>query len=46
MKLDTGMGRFGFLPQDVTEAAALLKSLPSLRVEGCLPTSPTPPTKP
>ena len=34
VKLDTGMGRFGFLPQDVTEAAALLKSLPSLRVEG------------
>lgn len=34
VKLDTGMGRFGFLPQDVTEAAALLKSLPSMRVEG------------
>ena len=34
LKLDTGMGRFGFLPQDVTEAAALLKSLPSMRVEG------------
>ena len=32
--VDTGMGRFGFLPQDVTEAAALLKSLPSMRVEG------------
>ena len=34
VKMDTGMGRFGFLPQDVTEAAALLKSLPSMRVEG------------
>ena len=31
VKLDTGMGRYGFLPQ---ETAALLRFLPALRVEG------------
>ena len=34
IKLDTGMGRCGFLPGDVREAAALLRFLPALRVEG------------
>lgn len=34
IKLDTGMGRCGFLPGDVREAAALLRFLPALRMEG------------
>ena len=34
VKLDTGMGRYGFLPQETAEAAALLQALPALRVEG------------
>lgn len=34
IKLDTGMGRYGFLPQETEEAAALLQALPALRVEG------------
>ena len=34
IKLDTGMGRYGFLPQETAEAAALLQALPALRVEG------------
>lgn len=34
VKLDTGMGRYGFLPQETAEAAALLQALPALQVEG------------
>ena len=34
VKLDTGMGRYGFLPQETAEAATLLQALPALRVEG------------
>lgn len=34
IKLDTGMGRYGFLPQETASAAQLLRTLPALRVEG------------
>lgn len=34
IKLDTGMGRYGFLPQETASAAALLRTLPALGVEG------------
>ena len=42
VKLDTGMGRFGFLPQDVTEAAApALAVLRGWGVESCVDYEPS-----
>lgn len=43
IKLDTGMGRCGFLPGDVREAAALLRFLPLCGWRACSPTLPMPP---
>ncbi len=34
LKVDTGMGRLGILPQDVAEAAGLLKASPGLTLTG------------
>lgn len=34
--VDTGMGREGFLPSELGEAAAQLKQMPNLRVEGVM----------
>lgn len=35
LKIDTGMGRFGILPKQVEEVARILRSAPSIVVEGC-----------
>jgi alanine racemase len=35
IKYDTGMGRFGFLPEDAEKAAQAAKYLPNLEVCGC-----------
>jgi len=34
LKIDTGFGRFGFLPEDVKKLPALLKSLDNIKVAG------------
>jgi len=34
LKIDTGMGRIGFFPEDVVDAAKKIKSLPGLVLEG------------
>lgn len=34
LKIDTGMGRLGFLPEDAARAAGVIDSLPALRITG------------
>ena len=35
LKVDTGMGRFGILPDQIAETARTLRSARSIRIEGC-----------
>ncbi|HOE16140.1 MAG TPA: alanine racemase [Syntrophorhabdaceae bacterium] len=36
IKVDTGMGRLGFRPEEVPDIARLMKKLPHIEIEGCM----------